>query len=372
MDDTHSRSLMEKVAFFMILKVKSFWTLLQASLLVVSVRINCSDNPCSWYSTGHSHPKLTAAITNQMNRIHHCSNLYYIPQQAALAEWLVKNSCADKAFFCNSGAEANEAAIKLARKYAHTKLGIRFPVILTAKNSFHGRTLATVTATAQPKYQKDFEPLMPGFEYVEYNDIEELKSTVERIRKDESKGLAAIMMEPLQGEGGVRPGDASFFRTVRQLCDDTGALMIVDEVQTGMGRTGKLWGYENLGIEPDVITNAKALGGGVPIGVMLCKEKFNVFQPGDHASTYGGNPLACSAGLAVTEVFDDEKIVSQVARKGEEFRQLAVELLQKKFPKIVKEVRGWGLINGIQLFEESKLTAADITKELLQAGKRYY
>ena len=275
---------------------------------------------------GHSHPALKKAVSDQMDKVHHCSNLYFIPEQAALAKWLVSNSCADKAFFCNSGAEANEAAIKLARKYAHTKLNIEFPVIITAVNSFHGRTLTAITATGQPKYQKDFGPLTPGFEYVDYNNLEQLREKVKAVQAaGNGHGLAAIMMESLQGEGGIRPGDAAFFKGIREICDSTGALMIIDEVQTGMGRTGKMWGYQNLGgIEPDCFTSAKALGGGVPIGAMLCKEKFNVFGPGDHASTYGGNPLACAAGVAVAQTFEKENILANVIARGAQVRHNVV------------------------------------------------
>lgn len=209
---------------------------------------------------GHAHPVLKQAVCDQMDKVNHVSNLYFIPQQAALAKWLVANSCADKAFFCNSGAEANEAAIKLARKYAHTKLNIDFPIILTALESFHGRTITTITATGQSKYQKDFGPLTPGFRYFEYNNIESLKAAVETIKENKEKGhgLAAILIEPLQGEGGVKLADNAFFKYVRQVCDENGALFIADEVQTGMGRTGKLWGYQNLGgVEPDAFTSAK-------------------------------------------------------------------------------------------------------------------
>lgn len=203
---------------------------------------------------------LKKAVCDQMDRVNHVSNLYFIPEQAALAKWLVKNSCGDKAFFCNSGAEANEAAIKLSRKYAKTKLNIDYPVILTALESFHGRTVTTITATGQPKYQKDFGPLTPGFEYFEYNNIVSLQAAVEKIKaaKDQGHGLAAILIEPLQGEGGVKAGEVEFFKYVRQICDETGALWVSDEVQTGMGRTGKMWGYQNLeGIEPDAFTSAK-------------------------------------------------------------------------------------------------------------------
>ena len=318
---------------------------------------------------GHAHPEMVKAVSDQMGRVHHCSNLYFIPEQAALARWLVDTSCADKAFFCNSGAEANEAAIKLARKYAHTKLNIDFPVIITAINSFHGRTLTAITATGQPKYQKDFGPLTPGFEYAEYNDVASLRAVVEGIKNSGGgRGLAAILMEPLQGEGGIKPATLEFFAEVRKICTETGALMMVDEVQTGVGRTGKMWGYQNFeGIEPDVITSAKALGGGVPIGSMMCKEKFNVFGPGDHASTYGGNALACAAGLAVARVFQRDNVIENVQQRGDQMRSLARELATK-YPAIVKDVRGWGLINGIELKEDCGFGAAEVTKALLESG----
>ncbi len=234
---------------------------------------------------GHAHPALVEAVTAQIQKLHHVSNLYYIPEQGELAQWLTANSCADRAFFCNSGAEANEAAIKLARKYGHTVLNIENPVILTANASFHGRTLATITATGQPKYQKNFNPLVPGFHYVPFNDFGALEDAIATLNQTQPQ-VAAILLEPLQGEGGVNPGDVAYFQQVRQLCDQHGILLILDEVQVGMGRTGKLWGYENLGIEPDIFTLAKGLAGGIPIGAMLCKESCNAFEPGDHASTF--------------------------------------------------------------------------------------
>jgi acetylornithine aminotransferase len=229
-----------------------------------------------------------------MKQVHHVSNLYLIPAQAGLAKWLCDNSVAQKVFFCNSGAEANEAAIKLARRHASNR-GITKPVIITADQSFHGRTLAALSATAQPKYHKGFGydgAMVPGFEYVPYNDVSALENKVKEIQ-DSGRGLAAIMMEALQGEGGIVPGNKEFFAKIRSICDGTGALMMCDEVQVGMGRSGKLWGYQNLDVEPDVFTSAKALGGGVPIGAMMAGPKVaDVFGPGDHASTYGGNPLA--------------------------------------------------------------------------------
>jgi acetylornithine aminotransferase len=292
--------------------------------------------------------------------VHHVSNLYYIPEQAALAKWLCANSVADKAFFCNSGAESNEAVIKLARKYAHTKLNIDHPVIITAHRSFHGRTLAAITATGQPKYWQDFGPMVPGFEYVEYNDVESLREKVKEIQaRGNGHGVAAIMMECLQGEGGIRPGDKAFFSEIRSICDETGAMMVCDEVQTGMGRTGRLWGYENLGIEPDAFTSAKALGGGVPIGAMMCKEKFNVFGPGDHASTYGGNPLACAAGMAVASLIEQDNLPANAYARGEQLRAKARDI-QERVPGLIADVRGWGLISGIELTESSGATAGEV------------
>ena len=268
---------------------------------------------------GHAHPALVERVTQQINKLHHVSNLYYIPEQGQLAQWMVENSCADKVFFCNSGAEANEAAIKLARKYGHKVLEIEEPVILTALSSFHGRTLATITATGQPKYQKDFQPLVPGFEYVPYNDIAALENAIGDIDEG-NRRVAAVMVEPLQGEGGVRPGELDYFLRLRKICDETGILLILDEVQVGMGRTGKLWGYENLGIEPDIFTSAKGLAGGIPIGAMACKQFCDIFEPGNHASTFGGNPLACAAALGVAETLQRDNILHNVEVRGEPLR----------------------------------------------------
>jgi len=217
---------------------------------------------------GHNNKELTSSIEKQMKKVHHVSNLYYIPEQAALAEWLCSNSGADKAFFCNSGAEANEAAIKVARRHASNR-GIDKPVIISARQSFHGRTLAALSATQQPKFHKGFGydgQMVQGFEACTYNDIPSLEEAVKKATSD-GQGLAAIMLEPLQGEGGIIPGNIEFFVRARELCDEHDALLMIDEVQAGMGRTGKLWGHEQLGIVPDVFTSAKALGGGVPIGM---------------------------------------------------------------------------------------------------------
>ena len=315
---------------------------------------------------GHAHPALVEAVTRQIKTLHHVSNLYYIPVQGELAKWLIEHSCADRVFFCNSGAEANEGAIKLARKYAHTVLGIKEPVILTAHASFHGRTLATITATGQPKYQQNFDPLMPGFEYVPYNDVQAVEDAIARLDASE-RHVAAILLEPLQGEGGVRPGDVAYFQRIREICDEKGILLILDEVQVGMGRTGKFWGYENLGIEPDIFTSAKGLGGGIPIGATLCKKFCDVFKPGDHASTFGGNPFACAVALCVCQTLEQEKLLQNVQQRGEQLRQ-GLSAIASKYPNHIAEVRGWGLINGIELKADVELTSADIVKAAMSGG----
>jgi acetylornithine/N-succinyldiaminopimelate aminotransferase len=315
---------------------------------------------------GHAHPAMVEAVTQQMSTLCHVSNLYYIPNQGELASWLVKNSCADKAFFCNSGAEANEGAIKLARKYAHTVRGIDYPVIITANASFHGRTLATVTATGQPKYHQNFNPLMPGFAYVDYNDIAALEATIAQLDQDQ-KQVAAIMLEPLQGEGGVNPGDRAYFQRVREICDATGILLILDEVQVGMGRSGRLWGHQTLGIEPDIFTSAKGLGGGVPIGALLAKSHCAVFQPGDHATTYGGNPFVCAVALAVCRTIEQENLLANVQARGEQLRS-GLQQLVAKYPQVLASARGWGLINGLVLREDAATGAIDIVKAAMDAG----
>ncbi len=315
---------------------------------------------------GHAHPALIEAVTQQIQKLHHVSNLYYIPEQGKLAKWIIEHSCAERVFFCNSGAEANEGAIKLARKYAHTVLDIEKPVILTAHASFHGRTLATITATGQPKYQKNFDPLMPGFHYVPYNDIKAVENAIADLDEGNER-VAAILMEPLQGEGGVRPGELDYFLRLRKICDDTGILLILDEVQVGMGRTGKYWGYENLGIEPDIFTSAKGLAGGVPIGAMMCKKFCDVFQPGDHASTFGGNPLACAAGLAVGQTLEQENILQNVQERGEQLRK-RLRAIAHQYPNLIADVRGWGLINGMELKSDTELTSVNVVKAAMEKG----
>lgn len=315
---------------------------------------------------GHAHPTMVEAVTRQIQKLHHVSNLYYIPEQGALAAWLVAHSCADRVFFCNSGAEANEGAIKLARKHAHTVRGIADPVIVTAHASFHGRTLATITATGQPKYQKNFSPLVPGFEYVPYNDTAALEAAIAALEADGPR-VAAILLEALQGEGGVRPGDRAYFQRVREICDERGILLILDEVQVGVGRTGTLWGYENLGIEPDVFTSAKGLGGGIPIGALLCKAHCNVFEPGDHASTYGGNPFACGVALAVCEAVGAPGFLDRVRDRGDQLRS-GLREVASTYGDWIEEVRGWGLINGLVLKESVALTSVELVKAAMGAG----
>lgn len=330
---------------------------------------------------GHSNKELSDAVTSQINTVHHVSNLYLIPSQAKLAAWLVENSCADKVFFCNSGAEANEGAIKLARRHAAMNSGreITDPIIITAKQSFHGRTLAALSATGQPKYHEGFKyggEMVQGFTYVEYNNIEELKKVVEEMnttppeleKEGRKRGVAAIMLEPLQGEGGIIPGNKEYFQTARQLCDDCGALLMCDEVQVGMGRSGKLWGHENLGIEPDVFTSAKALGGGVPIGALLAKgEAANVLVPGTHASTYGGNPLACAAGLAVAQYMCDHDLLGNVQARGQQLTEGLADLAAK-YPSILADSRGWGLLKGIKIKDDAGVTAGELVGDAMKEG----
>jgi len=291
---------------------------------------------------GHAYPPVVSAIREQLEKVIHTSNLYYTAPQVQLAKCLVENSALEKTFFCNSGAEANEAAIKLARKYSKLHGGENKYEIITALKSFHGRTLATLTATGQEKFQKGFEPLPPGFRYAQFNDLQSFQSQV-------NESTCAIMIEPVQGEGGVYPAEAKFLKGLRRLCDENNLLLIFDEVQCGMGRTGKLFAYEHYGVEPDIMTLAKALGGGLPIGAMLCREEVaSGFSPGDHASTFGGNPVVCAAALAVLESLLQEGFLEDVAARGAYFLE-KLELLKKMFSGEVQEVRGKGLILGLEL-----------------------
>jgi acetylornithine/N-succinyldiaminopimelate aminotransferase len=295
---------------------------------------------------GHCHPRVVVALQKQAQRLIHVSNYFHIEPQIKLAKLLIENSFADKVFFCNSGAEANEAAIKLARKFAKEKMNPDRFEILTALNSFHGRTLAAVTATAQEKFHKGFEPLVPGFRYVPFNDVDALKSAL-------TKETCAVLLEPIQGEGGVNVPDQNYLKAVREICNENNLLLIFDEVQTGMGRTGKLFAYEHYGITPDIMTIAKGLGGGVPIGAMLATDKVaESFQPGNHASTFGGNPLVCAAGVATLDtILEDGFLLDHCNRMSGYFIE-RLEQLHTAFPNLIEEVRGKGLLLGMQLTRE--------------------
>jgi acetylornithine/N-succinyldiaminopimelate aminotransferase len=314
---------------------------------------------------GHSNPALRRALCRQLGTLQHVSNLYRIPEQEALAKALVQRSCADRVFFCNSGAEANEAAIKLARKHGHQVRGIERPVILTAEASFHGRTLAAVTATGQPRYHQGFQPMVEGFRYFPYNDTGAFESLLAACEA-EGPAVAAVLLEPLQGEGGVNPGDPAFFRRVRELCDERRILLIFDEVQIGVGRSGHWWGYEQLGVEPDAFTLAKGLGGGIPIGALAVKASCDLLRPGDHASTFGGNPLACRAGLTVLTEIDRRELLAHVHTVGSQLREQLEDLVQR-YPAQLSEVRGWGLLQGLVL-QPGGLSAPDVVKAALAEG----
>jgi len=293
---------------------------------------------------GHAHPKLTAALAEQAGTMLHCSNLFHIPKQQQLADKLCALSGMGSAFFCNSGAEANEAAIKLARKYFFDQ-GSPRRTIITATNSFHGRTLQTLTATGQDKVKIGFDPLPPGFAHVPLNDMDALKQSI-------NDQTAAILLEPLQGEGGVNIADADYLRAVRSFCDEHGLLLILDEVQTGIGRCGTMFAFEQAGISPDILTLAKGLGGGLPIGAMLATEAVaESFGPGTHGSTFGGNPLSCTAALTVLAVIESEDMLAHVQARGEQLTQGLLDL-QKRFP-VIQDVRGQGLLLGAGLSVEA-------------------
>ena len=314
---------------------------------------------------GHSDPVLRRSLCRQLKRLQHVSNLYRIPEQEALAAAIVARSCADRVFFCNSGAEANEAAIKLARKHGHRVRGIQEPLILTAQASFHGRTLAAVTATGQPKYHEGFEPMVQGFRYFRYNDTAAFEALLAECEA-EGPRVAAVLVEPLQGEGGVNPGDPAFFQRLRQLCDERRILLIFDEVQIGVGRSGRWWGYERLGVEPDAFTAAKGLGGGIAIGALAVKAHADHFRPGEHASTFGGNPFACRAGLTVIEEIEQRGLLEHV-RRMEALLADALTDLAIRHPQLVESARGWGLLQGLVLREEAP-TAAEVVKAAMAEG----
>lgn len=306
---------------------------------------------------GHSHPKFVKALKLQADKLLHTSSLYYIENQAKLAKKLVEHSAADKVFFCSTGAEANEGALKLAKIYFYKK-GIEKYEVISLDKSFHGRTLATVAATGQEKYQKPYRPLVPGFIQVKPNDIEAVKAAV-------TDKTAAIMIELIQGESGVYPMDKEYVQALRKLCDEKEIILIFDEVQTGMGRCGEWFAHQYYGVEPDIFTSAKALGCGIPIGAVGAKDFVaSAFEPGDHGTTFGGNPFATAAGLAVFDIFEEEKLVLRAREMGKLFSE-KLQALLKKYPDYVKEIRGVGLLIGIELKPE---IAKDVFNKLFEKG----
>lgn len=304
---------------------------------------------------GHCHPAVVEAISRQAGQLIHTTNLYYTTPQLELAELLVENSCADRVFFANSGAEANEGAIKLARKWGHLNRNGAYEII-TATNSFHGRTLATLAATGQPKYHKPFAPMPNGFTSVEFNDLDALKAAT-------GPKTCAVMLEVVQGESGVHIGDHDYLVGVRRWCDEQGLLLIFDEIQTGLGRTGRFLAFEHHGIEPDVYTLAKGLAGGVPIGAFLAKEACSVLAAGDHGSTFGGGPLACAAGVATVRTIFDQNLAARSAEIGKYCLE-RLQALQAKHD-VIERVRGLGLMVAFDLKTE---TAPKLVSEALSRG----
>ena len=303
---------------------------------------------------GHCHPKVVSALRRQAGELLHIDNTFYSEPQGTLAKLLSERAFGGKTFFCNSGAEANEAAMKLARLHT-AKEKYKF---ITAEGSFHGRTFATVTATAQPKYHEGFLPMLPGFIYVPFNDTEAMESAF----TDE---VAAVMVEPIQGEGGINVATKEYLQAIRRLCDQNEAIMILDEVQTGIGRTGKWFAYQHFDVEPDIITMAKALGGGAAIGAMMAKEEIAAsLVPGKHASTFGGNCLACAAGIAVIEAIEEEKLLENTVRMGQYTKDRLEQVKQKH--SIIDHIRGIGLMIGIQLTGPGK----EIVAKCLEKGLR--
>ncbi len=306
-------------------------------------------------NVGHSHPEVTGAIQEQAGMILQMSNLFYTIPQLKLAKILIDNSCMDRVFFCNSGAEANEGVCKLARKYGKLKLNGAYEII-TANNSFHGRTMAMMAATGQAHYQDNWRPLMPGFVNVDYNDIEAIKNAT-------NANTCAILLEPVQGEGGVNVPDSDYFSQVRAWCDEHNLLLIADEIQTGMGRLGTLFGYEQFGVEPDAMTLAKGLGSGAPLGAFLCKQAYAVLEPGDHGSTFGGNALTTAAGAAGAKVLVDENWSQKGAEAGA-YLKGQLEALKDKHD-FIQEVRGMGMLLAIQMKDDR---AAAVISETVANG----
>lgn len=306
---------------------------------------------------GHCHPSVVKAAQAQLEKLIHVSNLFYTEPQVELAQLLTEHSFAERIFFCNSGAEANEAALKLARKHTNEHSGGRRFEVITMDYSFHGRTFATLAATGQKKFHKNFEPLIPGFKYVPFNDSKALQKAV-------NETTCAVMLEPIQGEGGVNVPSDSYLKEVRQLCDKENLLLIFDEVQVGVGRTGKLFAYEHYGAEPDIMTLAKALAGGLPAGAMLAGKKvMQSFTPGSHASTFGGNPVTMAAGAAVIRELLEGGVLDNCRKMSPHFFE-KLSGLKDRHPGVIKEVRGKGLIIGMEL----TIDGNEIVKRCLAEG----
>lgn len=307
------------------------------------------------HAVGHSHPAVVAALKKQAEKIIHVSNFFCLEEQILLAEKLTALSGLERVFFANSGAEANEAAIKLARKYGQTRLGGKYEII-TAYHSFHGRTMGALAATGQPKYQEAFRPLPAGFRYAHFNDLASWEAAI-------TPQTCAVLIELVQGEGGVVPIDPDFFHGLAALCRRHGLLLMVDEVQTGLGRTGKVFAWEHLGIKPDIMTLAKALGGGLPLGAMLAKEEVAaVFEPGDHSTTVGGGGMAFAAALAILQIMVEEDLPGRAARLGAELKA-EFQSWQQELP-VIKEVRGWGLLLALEL----AIPAQPVMRSCLEQG----
>ena len=303
-------------------------------------------------SLGHADTQLASIISEQAHKLIHVSNIFYSEPQIELAEMLVNNSALDQVFFCNSGAEANEAAIKIARKWGINNRNGAFEII-AANNGFHGRTMTTVSATGTPAYREPFGPPTPGFVFVDYDDIKQIMDAT-------SEQTAAIMLEPIQGEGGINVPSLTYLQEVRSWCDDQGILLILDEIQTGMGRSGKLWAYELVGIEPDIMTSAKGLAGGVPIGAVLAKNSACVLEPGDHGSTFGGNPLATAAGAHVIKRLINDGILENVVARGNQIQQ-RLEGLQDRHI-LVSGQRGVGLLRGLELSKDVAVDSVNASR----------
>jgi predicted acetylornithine/succinylornithine family transaminase len=307
---------------------------------------------------GHCPRKVVMAVQKQVQRLIHVSNLYYTEPQLNLAKILIQNSFADRVFFCNSGTEANEGALKLARIYMKNKFGQKRYEFIAAKNSFHGRTFGSLSVTGQEKYHQGFEPLLQGIKFVPFNDAD-------AIEKEINEKTCAVILEPIQAEGGINIPSKNYLKKVREICNKHQILLILDEVQTGMGRTGKLFAYEHFGIEPDIMTLAKGLGGGIPIGAILTKEEIaKAFGPKTHASTFGGNPVACASAVATLETILEDGYLLDYCQRISKYFIKKVSAMKEKYPEKIKEIRGMGLLVGIEL----NFNGNDIVKKCMEKG----